>query len=83
MRLPVLSFAALVTLLGANVVLGHFLPPHAAFAEVAVTFVQVLVVLLVSMEVLEEPPLLRFFSALGFLWVVILFAMTIVDYATR
>ena len=43
----------------------------------------VLTVLLVSMEVLQEPPLMRLFAALGFFWVAIMFSMTLVDYLSR
>jgi cytochrome c oxidase subunit 4 len=43
----------------------------------------VLTVLLVSMEMIEEPPLVRVFSALGFFWVMIMFGMTLTDYLYR
>ena len=39
--------------------------------------------LIFSMEAIHDPPLIRFFSALGFCWVGILFTMTMVDYLTR
>ncbi len=84
MRAPVLSFVALMALLGVNVVLGATLPFRAVWAvEAFVVVCMVLTVLLVSMEVLQEPPLVRVFSSLGFFWVLILFGMTLVDYLTR
>jgi cytochrome c oxidase subunit 4 len=84
MRTPVLAFLALLFLLGLNVGLGALLPFRQVWAvECAVTVCMVLVVLLFSMEVLEEPPLLRVFSVLGFFWVAIMFAMTSVDYLSR
>ncbi len=84
MRTPVLSFVALLVLLGINVALGALLPFRQAWVlECAVTVCMVLVVLLFSMEVLTEPPLLRVFSFLGFFWVAIMFAMTSVDYLSR
>jgi len=84
MRTPVLSFVALLVLLGINVALGALLPFRQAWVlECAVTVCMVLVVLLFSMEVLKEPPLLRVFSFLGFFWVAIMFAMTSLDYLSR
>ena len=43
----------------------------------------VLVVLIFSMELIHEPPLMRLFSAISFFWVAILFSMTLLDYLTR
>ena len=43
----------------------------------------VLTVLLFSMEVLEEAPLLRFFSAYGFAWLAVMIVLTMTDYLTR
>jgi cytochrome c oxidase subunit 4 len=84
MRPPLLSFAALLVLLGAIVALGQLFPhPVGSWIEVGVTICMALTVLLVSMEVIEEPPLMRLFSAVGFVWVAILFGMTMVDYFTR
>jgi cytochrome c oxidase subunit 4 len=84
MRTPVLAFAALLALLGTNVLLGALLPfGRVWIAECAVMTAMVLVVLLFSMEVLHEPPLLRVFSILGFFWLAIMFAMTCVDYFSR
>jgi len=43
----------------------------------------VALILLVSMEVLKEPPLVKLFSVLGFFWVAILVGMTLTDYLAR
>ncbi len=84
MKMPVLSFVALMLLLGVNVVLGATVPFRDVWmVEALVLACMVLTVLLVSMEVLHEPPLIRVFSALGFFWVCILFGMTMVDYLSR
>ena len=84
MRTPALTFAALLLLLGVNVLLGALLPFHQVWmVEAAVATIMAGIVLLVSMEVLHEPPLMRFFSLLGFFWVAILFGMVLVDYLSR
>jgi len=84
MRTPARVFVALMLMLGAIVLLGALVPSHlASMAELALTVCMVLTVLLFSMEVIEEPPLLRFFSFLGFCWMAILFGITLVDYLTR
>ena len=84
MRPAVFSFAGLLGLLAVNVVLGATLPFAGTYVmEALVVVCMVLVVLLVSMEVLEEPPLVRLFAGLGFFWVTILFGMTLVDYLSR
>jgi cytochrome c oxidase subunit 4 len=84
MRMPLLSFVSLLLLLGVSVTLGATQPfPGAWLGVCAVTLAMVVIVLLVSMEVVREPPLIRLFSVLGFFWVGILFAMTLVDYLSR
>ena len=84
MRTPLLSFVALLTLLAINVTLGALLPFRAVWmVEAAVTACMVAIVLIVSMELLHEPPLVRLFSVLGFFWVCILFGMTLTDYLAR
>ncbi len=84
MRPAVFSFALLLALLSVNVVLGATLPfTWAYIIEGVVVVCMVLTVLLVSMEVLQEPPLMRLFAALGFFWVAIMFSMTLVDYLSR
>lgn len=84
MRVPVLAFAGLLGLLAVNVTLGVLMPfPSVWMVELAVAVAMIVVVLLLSMEILHEPPLMRLFSVLGFCWVGILFTMTLIDYLTR
>jgi cytochrome c oxidase subunit 4 len=84
MREPVMSFAALMALLAINVTIGWLHPFPGVWAlEGAIMVVMIAVVLLISMEVIAETALVRFFSVLGFCWVAILFTMTLIDYVTR
>ena len=84
MRVPLLAFAALLVLLAAIVLLGALVPSLAAsWVELGLALCMAVTVLLFSMEVREETPILRLFSGLGFAWVAILFGMTLVDYLTR
>ncbi len=84
MREPVLTFLALLGLLAVNVALGATVPFAYTWAlELAVVTVMVALILLVSMEVLKEPPLVKLFSVLGFFWVAILVGMTLTDYLAR
>ncbi|GJE37331.1 oxidase [Methylobacterium persicinum] len=84
MRTPVLTFLALLSLLAVNVTLGATLPfAHVWALEIAVVGVMVALILLVSMEVRKEPPLIRLFSGLGFFWVCIMVGMTLTDYLAR
>ena len=84
LRKPVLSFLALMGLLAVNVTLGATLPFEQVWAlELVVVAAMALVVLLVSMEVLHEPPLVKLFSGLGFFWVAIMVGMTLTDYLGR
>ncbi len=84
MRVPVFAFVALVAFLAAIVVLGWFFPGRTTqFIIAGLTLCMILTVLLFSMEVREEAPLLRFYAFLGFCWLTILLMMTMVDYLTR
>ena len=84
LRTPVLTFLALLALLALNVTLGATLPfAHVWALELLVVTVMGALIILVSMEVLHEPPLVRLFAGVGFFWVAILFAMTLTDYAAR
>ena len=75
---------ALLALLGVNVVLGiFFITGHAWIVEVLIATTMVATVIIVAMEAHKEPPLIRLFAGLGFFWVAILFALTMMDYATR
>ena len=51
--------------------------------ELLVVAVMVALILLVSMEVIHEPPLIRLFSGIGFFWVAIMFGMTLTDDLAR
>ncbi len=84
LRTPLVTLAALLLLLGMNVVLGVWLPFRQVWmVEAAVTLAMVAIVLWASMELPQEPPIIRFFALVGFFWVAILFTMTLVDYLTR
>ena len=84
MRVPIFAFVVLLAGLAAIVTIGALGASHAgSIAEFVIMVGMVLTVLLFSMEVTEETPLLRFFAALGFAWVGALFTMTLVDYLTR
>jgi cytochrome c oxidase subunit IV len=84
LRAPILTMLALLALLGTNVVLGiFFINDRAWIAEVFIAMAMVAIVILFAMEALKDPPIIRLFAGLGFFWVAILFALTMVDYATR
>lgn len=84
MRVPVFAFAALLLFLAAIVLLGALAPSRmASFIEIGLAVCMILTVLLFSMEVRLEAPLMRFFSLLGFAWVCILFGMVLLDYLSR
>lgn len=84
LRTPLLTMAALLALLGVNVLLGiFFINGRAWMAEVCVAAGMIAIVLLVAMEALHEPPLTRLLAGAGFFWVAILFGLTMMDYLTR
>lgn len=84
LRTPVLTCLTLLALLAVNVTLGATRPfAQVWIVELLVVAVMVALILLVSMEVIREPPLIRLFSALGFFWVAILVGMTLTDYLAR
>ncbi len=84
MRVPAFAFIALMLFLAAIVLLGAVLPSRtASFIEVGLTVCMIGTVLLFSMEVRLEAPLMRFFALLGFAWVCILFGMILLDYLSR
>ena len=84
LRIPAITMVALLLMLGVIVLLGAWVPFRAAWMiEAAVTVVMIGTVIVVSMELFEEPPIIRFFALIGFFWVAILFAMTLLDYFTR
>ena len=84
LRTPLVTLVALLLLLGVIVVLGAWLPFRQVWmVEAAVALAMVTVVLWASMELPQEPPIIRFFALVGFFWVAILFTMTLLDYLTR
>src|SRR3954467_12076580 len=84
LRTPVLTFLALLALLAVNVTLGATLPfAQVWIVELLVVAVVVALTLLVSMEGIPEPPLIRLFSGIGLFWVAIMFGMTLTDYLAR
>ncbi len=84
MRGPLLTAGALLLSLGVNLALGWWQPFSGAWvAELAIMAVMIAAVLLFSMEVIGDPATIKLFSVLGFCWVAILFAMTLVDYVGR
>lgn len=84
MKVPTISFVVLMALLAINILLGATIPFEKVWIlETVVLATMVVVVLLLSMEVIKEPPLIRLYAVLGFCWVSILFTMTLIDYLTR
>lgn len=84
MREPVITFVVLLAFLAINVTIGWLHPFAAVWAvEGVIMVLMIATVLLFSMEVIEEPALVKFFSILGFVWVGIMFGMTLIDYVTR
>ena len=84
MRVPAFSGVALLLMLCGIVALGLLLPGGpTSWAIAGITAAMAATVLLFSMEVRLEPPLMRFFAGLGFAWVGILFGMILLDYLSR
>ena len=84
MRQPLITFCVVMSFLAVNALTGWLQPfPHVWILNLCVLFVMIAITLVFSMEAIHDPPLIRFFSALGFCWVGILFTMTMIDYLTR
>ncbi len=84
MRGPVIVFIVLMALLAVNVTLGAFQPQGRLWPlELSIVAIMVSVTILFSMEAVHQVPLIRLFSMLGFVWVGILFGMTMLDYLAR
>lgn len=84
MRVPLITTGALLFGLAINVAiaaLGSF--RGAWIVELLVVAAMVGTVLWISMEIREQPPLVKLFSAVGFVWMSILFGLTLLDYVTR
>ena len=84
MRVPVITTGVLLLGLVVNVTLAAFFPFRGAWiVELLVVAAMVATVLWISMEIREQPALVKLFSVVGFVWMAILFGMTLLDYATR
>lgn len=84
MRVPFLAFVGLLVMLAINIATGWFQPfPDVWILNLCVLILMIATVLLFSMEVIHEPALIRFFSVLGFCWVMILVTMVLIDYTSR
>jgi cytochrome c oxidase subunit 4 len=84
MRGPVIVFIVLMALLAVNVTLGTFRPHGRLWPlELSIVAIMVSVTILFSMEAVHQVPLIRLFSMLGFVWVGVLFGMTMLDYLAR
>ncbi len=84
LRGPIVVFVALLALLAVNVTLGA-LRPHGRLwpLELSIVAIMVTITILFSMEAIQQVALIRLFSMLGFVWLGILFGLTMLDYATR
>ena len=84
MRVPAFAAASLLCFLVCIILLGTIVPGRtASFIEAALAICMILTVLLFSMEVREQAPLMRLYASFGFAWLTILAGMTMVDYWTR
>jgi caa(3)-type oxidase subunit IV len=84
MNMPLRVFVGLILSLGTMVLFGATTPaPWIWAVEIAVLLVMVVVTMLYSMEVMEDLPLMRMWSVVGFAWLCILFGLVMVDYLTR
>lgn len=84
LRGPIIVFVALLALLAVNVGLGA-LRPHGQLwpLELSIVAIMVSITILYSMEAIQQVALIRLFSMLGFVWVGILFGLTMLDYVSR
>lgn len=84
MNIPLRVFGGLILSLGTMILFGATHPaPWIWMPEIAVLLVMVVVTMLYSMEVMEDIPLMRMWSVVGFAWLCILFGMVLIDYLTR
>lgn len=83
LRMPAIVLVALWALLLLNGLLGVFIHNNIWYVEVPVAAVMVATIIVFSMEAYKAPPLVRLFAGVGFFWVSILFALILLDYATR
>ena len=84
MRVPTFAAVSLLCFLLCIVLLGTIVPGRtASFVEAGLAICMMLTVLLFSMEVRHQAPLLRLYASFGFVWLTVLAGMTMVDYWTR
>ena len=84
MDMPLRVFVGLMLSLGTMVLFGATTPASWIWIpEIAVLLVMVVVTMLYSMEVMDDLPLMRMWSVVGFAWLCILFGMVLIDYLTR
>ncbi len=84
LRGPIIVFVALLALLAVNVTLGA-LRPHGRLwpLELSIVAIMVSITILYSMEAIQQVAVIRLFSMLGFVWLGILFGLTMLDYVSR
>ena len=81
----VVAWLAALALLGANLALAFQPTGAAGGAAIALSIaaIQVAIVALVLMKIGRTGPLVRVFAVAGLFWLLILFGLSGVDYATR
>lgn len=84
LRAPLIVFGVLLALLAVNVTLGA-LRPHGRLwpLELSIVAIMVAITILYSMEAIQQVAVIRLFSMLGFIWVGVLFGLTMLDYVSR
>ena len=84
MRVPVFAAAALLAFLAGIILLGALMPSSvASYLEAGLTLCMMVTVLLFTMEVREDQPVLQLWAVVGFCWLTILLGMTMIDFITR
>ena len=83
LRTPLRVLAALLVLLCINMILGNFVASHVWPVEGLISAAMIALIALYPMDIIRAPPLLRLFAGIGVMWSVIIFALTMIDYATR
>jgi cytochrome c oxidase subunit 4 len=79
-----IGWLALMALLGANLAIAFApLGPGSPAISLSIAAAQVAIVALVLMKLGRTAPLVRIFALCGIFWLLILFGLSGVDYATR
>lgn len=77
-------YVALLVLLGATVAIAEVeIGRLALVAAVGIATLKAILILLVFMRVLYGTPLLRLLASAGFVWLLLLFLLSLSDYFTR